>query len=394
LSRPVVSVIMRTKDRPLMLSRAIGSVVGQTFHDWELVIVNDGGVREPVDELARLHRTHAAGTIRVLHRDNSTGMEAASNAGIAVSSGDYIVIHDDDDSWEPEFLEECVGHLETCSRPDVQGVITHSIQVNEIIQDNAVKIMSRRPWNPGLKFVSLFDMAQGNLFPPISFFFRRAVLDVIGGYREDLPVLGDWEFNLRFLSHFAIDVIPKPLANYHIRGQVMDGVYSNTVVAARDLHMQVGWRIRDELLRRDLQNGRFGLGFLMLMGCLAAGGGGTGQAAVKGTRSELLVRLAVRLRRSGVRDVLVYGAGDVGKQFAEVARAMGLHIARFVDSNEKRWGTSVDGIEVGSLSDAALTGINRYVVASFAFAEEIEDTIRKFYADHGLAQPEIYQAWE
>jgi glycosyltransferase involved in cell wall biosynthesis len=386
---------MRTRDRPLMLARAIGSVIAQTYRCWELVIVNDAGDPEPVEELVRLHRTSAAGTIRVLHRDRSTGMEAASNAGIAQSSGDYVAIHDDDDSWEPEFLEVCVGHLERSAAPDVQGVVTHAVRVNERIRDGVIETLSRRPWNPWLKFVSLFDMAQGNLFPPISFVFRRKVLGVIGGYREDLPVLGDWEFNLRFLSHFAIDVIPRPLANYHLRSEVMEGIYSNTVVAARDLHERVGWRIRDELMRRDLQTGRFGLGFLMAMGCLpAAKGSGIGQAAIRERRAELLMRLGVRLQRAGVRDLLVYGAGEVGKQFAEVAEALGLHIAQFVDSNERLWGTTVGGIRVGSLADAVQKGINRYVVASFAFAEEIEETIRKFYAERGLGEPEIYCAWE
>jgi glycosyltransferase involved in cell wall biosynthesis len=46
-----IGVIMRTKDRPILLQRALQSVTQQTFKDWQLVIVNDGGDPGPIDDL-------------------------------------------------------------------------------------------------------------------------------------------------------------------------------------------------------------------------------------------------------------------------------------------------------------------------------------------------------
>ena len=84
-------------------------------------------------------------------------------------------------------------------------------------------------------------------------------------YQETLPVLGDWEFYLRFLEKFDIGVIDKPLAFYHHRPQ-MSGAYGNTLYSGFSQHVRYDAVIRNELLRRDIQRGQFGLGFLINVG--------------------------------------------------------------------------------------------------------------------------------
>jgi glycosyltransferase involved in cell wall biosynthesis len=392
MTNPTISIITRTKDRRLLLPRALQSVLRQTREDWELIIVNDGGDPEPVDRLLQAHKSEAGNRVRVIHREVSTGMEAASNAGIVQASGRYLVIHDDDDSWHPEFLRTCLDHLEQAG-PRVGGVVTHSSRVSENIADGAVEILGRTPYNPWLTWVSIADMAHGNLFSPISFVFRRSVYDEVGGFREDLPVLGDWEFNLRFLAGYEIDVIPKELANYHLRQRQLTGNYGNTVVAGADLHARYLRQIRNELLRADLKSGRFGLGVLVNIGSLLDRSGqsteGTKQA-IRDTQARLLNDVTISLRRAGVREVLVYGAGEVGRRFAEIAAAMGLRIVGFVDGNERLWGAQIGRTEITSLARAAQTGLHRYVVASFAFDDEIAAEIRRFHQVNGLPNPEIH----
>ncbi|MEY2768111.1 MAG: hypothetical protein RI912_1774, partial [Actinomycetota bacterium] len=51
-----VAVIMRTFERPVLLARAVASVCQQTFTDWELVIVNNGGAPGPVDSVVAAAR--------------------------------------------------------------------------------------------------------------------------------------------------------------------------------------------------------------------------------------------------------------------------------------------------------------------------------------------------
>ncbi len=390
MKQPLVSVITRTKDRPMLFPRALQSVLEQDLPCWEMIVVNDGGQPAALDQLIEQRNGAAQGRVHVIHREQSHGMEAASNAGIAVSSGKYVVIHDDDDSWDAGFLKVCIEHMEAAG-PLVGGVVTRCVRVDEVVLENEVECVNRTPYNPWLNHISIVDMAQQNLFPPISFLFRRSVFDELGGFREDLPVLGDWEFNLRFLGRYAIDVIPQELANYHLRPRLMDTAYGNTVVAGLDLHSRYICRVRDELLRQDLQTGRFGMGFLANMNMAMAQQNGNGASrAVLEAQNRLLADLAVRVRREGIRQVLVYGAGEVGKRFSTIAEAMGLRIINFVDSNERLWGARIGETEVISMAKAVGLGIRHYVIASFAFSEEIEKTILNFHENKGLAPPEIY----
>lgn len=260
----MVAVITRTKNRPILLARACESVLGQSFGDWLHVIVNDGGDRESVEELLAPLRPLYGKRLLVVHNEKSRGMEAASNIGIRASKSNYLVIHDDDDSWHPDFLKECVTWMEE-HRPTGHhaGVVTHSIRVLESINGGRVEHVSNEDFNTWLDHVNLFRMAAINNFPPISFVFRRSVWEELNGFNEQLPVLGDWEFNLRVLAQWNIGVIPKKLANYHHRVNLQTTSYGNTVIGGNETHMTFDNIMRNDLLRDELRSGNLGLGFLL-----------------------------------------------------------------------------------------------------------------------------------
>jgi glycosyltransferase involved in cell wall biosynthesis len=267
LPSATVAVITRTRNRPILLCRARISVARQTFRDLVWVVVNDGGDLAAVDEEVAVARTVGVQAVAV-HLKERRGIEAASNAGIAVCSSRYIVIHDDDDSWEPEFLSATVRVLE--ENRDLVGVITHSNTIIEQFFGSGIIRIARRPRNRWLRTIYLADLARGNLFPPISFLFRRRICDAVGGYDERFPVLGDWEFNLKMSMKGDIRVIPELFANYHVRSRVdaSSWIYANSMVAQRDLHDQQDALIRNELLRKDLADQRFGLGCMLALGRL------------------------------------------------------------------------------------------------------------------------------
>ena len=260
-----VGVITRTKDRPLLLGRARASVLGQGFGDLLWVLVNDGGDPAPVEEQAGLAR-EAGARVEVIHHPESLGMEAASNAGVGRADCEFIVIHDDDDSWQPQFLARTVQFLDQGG--PYQGVVTRSWKVDEVLEPGGARVLGRAPYNPHLESVYLAEMAVVNQFPPISFLFRRAMWQEVGGFDPELPVLGDWDFNLRFLAKADIGVIPEMLANYHFRPRVADGqgVYGNTVTHGLDQHVAYDALVRNRMLRRDLEEGRVGLGHMVGLG--------------------------------------------------------------------------------------------------------------------------------
>jgi glycosyltransferase involved in cell wall biosynthesis len=260
-----VAIITRTKNRPLLLKRALDSVLAQTFTDWHHVVVNDGGDPNVVEKLCASQRERYGNRLTIVHHAESRGMEAASNAGMRASSSDYAVIHDDDDSWKPTFLAECVDYLSSPQRPwSILGVVTHSERVFEEIEGDTVRTVKVEPYNTWLDSITLFRVAADNPFPPISFVFSRAAYESIGRFREDFPVLGDWDFHLRFIAKHDIGLIPKALANYHHRPS-QSGDYGNTLFDELRLHKEYGAIFRNELLRRDLIAGRVGLGVLVAL---------------------------------------------------------------------------------------------------------------------------------
>lgn len=293
---PAVAVVTRTKNRPLLFARAAASVRAQSSRDLVWVVVNDGGEAAPVEAIVDTNRTAGIACV-VVHHEHSRGMEAASNAGLAAAASRYVVIHDDDDSWAPDFLARTVGFLD--DEPRYGGVVTGFRNVAERVRGADVKHITSWDARPVHGALQMADLVRVNPFPPICFLYRRSVLDELGGYREDLPVLGDWEFNLRFLERWDIAALPDLLANYHHRFGTA-GPLGNTIHAGIDRHAAYDALLRNEWLRRDLAAGREGLGHLLLAGRQAELLRMQWQRPLRGLRRRALLaldRLAERLGR-------------------------------------------------------------------------------------------------
>lgn len=258
---PQVAVITRTKNRALTLRRTMHSITEQIFKDFTWVIVNDGGDPEPVDEIAEEARALGA-TVTVIHQ-KQLGRWTAANVGVAQSQSEYLVLLDDDDTWDPSFLYATVEFLD--QNADFGGVVTHTQIIDEIIEGNNIRTLDTYVFNQDLTSVYIIDMVRRNLMPLHSFLYRRAVLEAIGTYDQTLPVMADWEFHLRFIERYDIGVLSRVLANWHLRAKSHDD-FGNTVRAGGDKHVLYDAVIRNRLLRRDLEAGRLGIGVLANLG--------------------------------------------------------------------------------------------------------------------------------
>jgi glycosyltransferase involved in cell wall biosynthesis len=251
-----VAVVLRTKDRPRFLERAVASVLGQTFDDLELIVVNDGGAPASVD--AVVDRA-ADGRVRVLHNAGSEGMVAATNRALAASDSTFVAIHDDDDTWAPTFLERTVGHL---GQSEAMGVVATADRVVERVVDERIETLARERLFPDLRFVSLYRLCFENLATPIAFLYRREALAAVGRYDERFGGAADWEFALRFVRAFEVDYLrtEEALAFYHHRPDAT-GIDTNSVYTEE--HRRLESRVANELLRDDLTAGRLGLGLIV-----------------------------------------------------------------------------------------------------------------------------------
>lgn len=248
------AIIMRTKDRPLLLQRAVTSVQSQQLQNYVLVVVNDGGNINEVIHIIKKSNIDPSKVLIVSHKE-SKGMEAASNAGIKAVESKFIVIHDDDDTWDPQFLRKAVTFL--LLNPDYKGVITKSYFIDEIILENG-QIIERAKYvfHEWVERIHLSEICIQNLFPPIAFLYDREVYNEIGGYDESLPVLGDWDFNIRFLMVANIGVIKEVLANYHVRTDP-NSVYPSSLSAGRNLHFEYNAILRNKYIKKSLEDNRY-----------------------------------------------------------------------------------------------------------------------------------------
>jgi len=97
------SVIIPLYNKAPYVSKAIGSVLAQTFTDYELVVVDDGSRDDSAEMAAKA--MDGRPDCRLIRQENA-GVSMARNNGVAASQGDYLCFLDADDWWEPTFLEE------------------------------------------------------------------------------------------------------------------------------------------------------------------------------------------------------------------------------------------------------------------------------------------------
>ncbi len=259
-----VVVVTRTKNRPVLLRRAMESVLSQGVENWTHVVVNDGGDPIPVDLLVAEYAVRYRGRLKVIHHAKSLGMQNASNSALQATESEFAAIHDDDDSWEPAFLEKCVGYLDQQgAESSVQGVVSHTHWIFEEIDVHGNVVELWRQDFPVPETIKLAEVAGENRFPPIAFLYRRKAHEVVGLFSETFGPLGDWEFNLRFLSRFDIGVVPEKLARWHWRHQGGGTAYGNTVTAGVVVHKEMEARMFNHYMRLDMESGKPGLGHLM-----------------------------------------------------------------------------------------------------------------------------------
>lgn len=102
-TEPAVSVVIPAYNSAWCIRRAADSVLAQSFHDFELIVVDDGST----DETAAILRTYGD-ALRLISKPNG-GMSSARNAGIRAARGRYVAFLDSDDRWLPDKLARQVA---------------------------------------------------------------------------------------------------------------------------------------------------------------------------------------------------------------------------------------------------------------------------------------------
>ncbi len=257
----MLSVITPAYNAEAYVASCIESVLGQTFGDLELVIVDDGSTDGTADVIA----SFAAKDPRVRgFRGPNRGVSYARNVALRHSHGRYLALLDADDQWAPSFAATMVRILDR--QPSVGVVVGNALNVGGPFDGTPV-----RPWPAEPRQIRFIDMIEHLDAVFIMSVFRREVYEAIGGFNERLHRSEDYEFWLRaaatdvtFLTH------PVPLGRY----RRLPGSMSSNELAMFESIMQVlrnarGFRHRaraDELAAIDRQLEKMAAAYVLTKG--------------------------------------------------------------------------------------------------------------------------------
>jgi glycosyltransferase involved in cell wall biosynthesis len=181
---PSVSIMMPFLNRETTLSRAIQSVLAQTFQDWELIAVDDGSTDRSVEVV----QSFGDSRIRVVKHERNLGVAAARNTATKASTGEFIALLDSDDEWLPAKLERQIGAM----RADEKKRAFCSCAF-EFERDGAVQHWPRLwadSWEKALHFECTFGFGS-------TLVVRRDVAVKNGEFDTELPRHEDWDWVLR-----------------------------------------------------------------------------------------------------------------------------------------------------------------------------------------------------
>jgi len=206
---PLVSVIIPTYNRAAMISRTIENIFAQTYPRVELIVVDDGSTDDTQAKLSAF-----GDRLRIITQPNA-GPAVARNRGAGAARGEIIAFQDSDDFWKPTKLARQVALLSKyseiapcCLCNALMGVtggkewtsfddsLIHP-QHSEGLWFNVSEVLATR-------FV-LFNQTVA---------IRRKVFEKVGGFREDLRYLEDYDLPIRLSLEGPWAFIQEPLVIY------------------------------------------------------------------------------------------------------------------------------------------------------------------------------------
>lgn len=238
---PRVSVIIPAYNAEAFVREAVDSALAQTHRDVEVIVVDDSST----DGTARCLAAYED-RIRV-HRQANTGVAGARNAGVRLSTGDWVAFLDADDVWRPRKLGAQLAAADAplvyTNRfnfgargplPEVQSEVTSMVE--------------------GDVFESL--LLRGNFITVSSVMMTRALFDDLDGFYAQPGGCEDWDLWLRVAERHRIRYVPEPLVGYRFHGGGMSRNHramapARRAVVARALALdrgrRLGWRTRQRI---------------------------------------------------------------------------------------------------------------------------------------------------
>ena len=200
------SVILPLFNKAPYVEKTIESVLGQTFGDFELIVVDDGSTDSSFEMARKAFRDDPR--CRILHQNNS-GVSLARNNGVAVSSGDYICFIDGDDWWDSRFLERIDWLIREYPEAGIYG--TNYYYVKNGRQRVCVKFAETGYIN----YCRVYAEGMAMPLTSISVALSPRVFNENGGFKSGLKLGEDFDLWIRIALKHKVAFLNEPLAFYN-----------------------------------------------------------------------------------------------------------------------------------------------------------------------------------
>ena len=226
MDKPRISIIMKSRNRPHLLPRAVESLLAQSIDNWELIIVDD--YSPSIDLHEYLISIQNDPHIRIIKRDHPTyrNVSLLWNTALDCMNGDYFAILDDDNTKSPTFCEAMVAYLDKHTEYDAVSCLGDYIDEQDTIIG---------PFDLPL-LCSKDTIMHRNFIDSGCLAIRKEMLQRIGWFDEKLRTAEDWDYIIRLMFQSqGIGLIEDRLAQYRVHSG-NSGRQSIQLGGLRDYH--------------------------------------------------------------------------------------------------------------------------------------------------------------
>lgn len=203
------SVIIPLYNKAPYVEKAVRSVLGQTFTDFELVVVDDGSKDGSAEIVERLlaGRESAEVPCRLIRQANA-GVSTARNNGVAASQGEYVCFLDADDWWEPVFLEGMDALIREYPKAGLYCTNFYYVHKGK----NMVKLNIPTGY---INYCREYTKSMCMIASSSSSCMKRSIFDEMGGFKPWLKLGEDFDLWIRVALKYGTVFTHTPLAYFN-----------------------------------------------------------------------------------------------------------------------------------------------------------------------------------
>ena len=180
---PLVTIIIPTYNHAHLISRALSSLIEQTYPNWEAIIINNYSEDNTLEIIENFKEPR----IKVINFSNGGSIAASRNQGIQNANGEIIAFLDSDDYWFPQKLELSLNQMNI----DSADFCVNSEMI--FIKNKKIKpIVSGSPNQLNYNYL----LFSGNIISTSSVVVKKSVLDEVGFFNEDKKYITAEDYDL------------------------------------------------------------------------------------------------------------------------------------------------------------------------------------------------------